>query len=161
MVLGTGDIAVFKANWKPKSDNIRDISQLLNIGLDAMVFVDDNPAERALVRDFLPEVTVPELPEDPSLYLATLERGELEAALTAVASRQQPTEQLPTATEAMVERAVEAEKLGVDRAWSAEAWGMDAISPLAAPSPGSVSHAGNTWQSLPRKSSISSRARRW
>lgn len=69
MVLRLDDIAVFNANWDNKADNIRSIQQILNIGFDSMVFLDDNPAERAIVRQNLPEVTVPELPEDPALYL--------------------------------------------------------------------------------------------
>ncbi len=69
MVLKESDIAVFVANWNNKADNIRHIQETLNIGLDSMVFLDDNPFERNLVRDMLPQVIVPELPEDPSLYL--------------------------------------------------------------------------------------------
>jgi FkbH-like protein len=72
MILRLEDIAVFVANWAHKADNIRHIQQTLNIGLDSMVFLDDNPFERNLVRELLPEVTVPELPEDPALYVAYL-----------------------------------------------------------------------------------------
>jgi FkbH-like protein len=69
MVLRLEDIAVFVANWENKADNIRSIQQILNIGFDAMVFLDDNPAERAIVRQNIPAVCVPELPDDPALYL--------------------------------------------------------------------------------------------
>ncbi|MFC6267099.1 HAD-IIIC family phosphatase [Frigoriflavimonas asaccharolytica] len=69
MVLKMEDIAVFVANWENKADNIRKIQNILNIGLDSMVFLDDNPFERNLVRENLPEVCVPELPEDPADYL--------------------------------------------------------------------------------------------
>ncbi len=72
MILKMEDISVFVANWESKSDNISRIRQILNIGLDSMVFLDDNPAEREIVRRHLPEVTVPELPEDPALYLPFL-----------------------------------------------------------------------------------------
>ncbi len=72
MVLRLEDIAVFVANWKNKADNIRTIQQVLNIGFDSMVFLDDNPFERNMVRTELPDVTVPELPDDPSLYLEFL-----------------------------------------------------------------------------------------
>ena len=75
MKLRLGDIAVFRANWNNKVDNIRDIAATLNIGLDSLVFVDDNPAERAIVRQFLPMVEVPELPEDPSGYVTALAEG--------------------------------------------------------------------------------------
>jgi FkbH-like protein len=72
MVLKQGDIACFVANWKDKATNLRSIAEALNIGLDAMVFVDDNAAERALVRRELPMVKVPELPDDPSRFADTL-----------------------------------------------------------------------------------------
>jgi FkbH-like protein len=72
MVLRIEDIAVFVANWENKADNIRTIQNILNIGFDSMVFLDDNPFERNMVRENLPEVTVPELPEDPADYLEYL-----------------------------------------------------------------------------------------
>ena len=72
MVLKEEDISVFVANWDNKADNIRLIQKTLNIGFDSLVFLDDNPFERNIVREFLPEVVVPDLPEDPSLYLQTL-----------------------------------------------------------------------------------------
>ena len=72
MVLKLEDISVFVANWENKADNIRKIQSILNIGLDSMVFLDDNPFERNLVRENLPEVCVPELPEDPANYLEYL-----------------------------------------------------------------------------------------
>ncbi len=72
MVLGEDDIAAFVANWGPKPDNIRQIQKTLNIGFDSMVFLDDNPFERQLVRESLPEVIVPELPEDAADYLRVL-----------------------------------------------------------------------------------------
>lgn len=72
MVLKLEDIAVFVANWENKVDNIRFIQQVLNIGFDSMVFLDDNPFERNMVREHLPEVSVPVLPEDPGDYLEYL-----------------------------------------------------------------------------------------
>ncbi len=72
MVLHLEDIAVFVANWDNKADNIRHIQSILNIGFDSMVFLDDNPFERNMVRENLPAVTVPELPEDPADYLEYL-----------------------------------------------------------------------------------------
>nr|WP_279292773.1 HAD-IIIC family phosphatase [Methylobacterium goesingense] len=68
MVLRREDIAVFFANWDDKAQNLRRVASALGIGLDALVFVDDNPFERELVRAELPMVAVPELPEDPALY---------------------------------------------------------------------------------------------
>jgi FkbH-like protein len=75
MRLRLQDIVVFRANWESKVDNLREIASCLNIGLDALVFVDDNPAERALVRTLLPAVAVPEMPEDPAEYVAVLVAG--------------------------------------------------------------------------------------
>lgn len=72
MVLRLDDISVFMANWETKVDNIRQIQQILNIGFDSMVFIDDNPFERNMVRENVPGVTVPEMPEDPSCYLEYL-----------------------------------------------------------------------------------------
>lgn len=72
MVLRLDDIAVFVANWDNKADNIRHIQQVLNIGFDSMVFLDDNPFERNLVREHIKDITVPELPEDPADYLEYL-----------------------------------------------------------------------------------------
>ncbi len=67
MVLRRQDIACFVANWSDKADNIALIARRLNIGLDSLVFVDDNPFERNRVREALPMVAVPELPEEPAL----------------------------------------------------------------------------------------------
>lgn len=81
MVLQLQDFSVFLANWEDKAGNIRTIQQTLNIGMDSMVFLDDNPFERNLVRSMIPEITVPELPEDPALYLQYLRQlGLFEAA---------------------------------------------------------------------------------
>lgn len=72
MLLRENHIAVFQANWKDKPSNIRAIAEKLSLGLDSMVFLDDNPVERLHVRRELPEVAVPELPDDPALYARTL-----------------------------------------------------------------------------------------
>ncbi|HXY34985.1 MAG TPA: HAD-IIIC family phosphatase [Planctomycetaceae bacterium] len=74
MVLRMSDISAFVANWDNKADNLRVIADRLELGLDSIVFVDDNPAERALVRRFVPQVAVPDMPEDPSGYIAALAR---------------------------------------------------------------------------------------
>jgi FkbH-like protein len=68
-------LAVFQANWNDKATNIQAIAEELSLGLDAMVFLDDNPVERGLVRKLLPQVAVPELPEDPTYYARTLAAG--------------------------------------------------------------------------------------
>ena len=74
MVLRADDISCFVANWNDKASNLRLIARKLNIGLNSLVFVDDNPAERAQVRRALPEVGVPELPADPAEYIRVLQR---------------------------------------------------------------------------------------
>jgi FkbH-like protein len=72
-VLKLEDFSAFKANWNSKPENIRAIAAELNIGLDSMVFVDDNPAERAFVAKQLPEVAVPDVGSDVSLFAEVLE----------------------------------------------------------------------------------------
>ncbi len=80
MPLKEAHIAAFVANWGDKATNLRAIAAALNIGLDALVFLDDNPVERAQVRRELPMVAVPELPADPALYpRALLAAGYFEA----------------------------------------------------------------------------------
>lgn len=74
MVLCYDDISCFVANWNDKASNLRLISEKLNIGLDSLVFFDDNPTERAIVEKFLPEVAVVDVPEDPALYVRALDR---------------------------------------------------------------------------------------
>jgi FkbH-like protein len=69
MILRSRDFACIVANWEPKPDNLRAIAARLNIGIDSLVFVDDNPVERAAVREALPMVAVPELPEDAAGYV--------------------------------------------------------------------------------------------
>jgi FkbH-like protein len=72
-VLKLEDFSAFIANWDPKPENIRKIAEELNIGLDSVVFVDDNPVERALVAEQLPEVAVPEVGADVSCFAEILE----------------------------------------------------------------------------------------
>jgi FkbH-like protein len=80
MVLKRADIAAFVANWEDKAKNLRTIAEQLNIGVDSFVFVDDNPAERARIRESLPAVAVPELPGDVTGYVRRIaEAGYFEA----------------------------------------------------------------------------------
>ena len=72
MLLRQTDFAAFVANWEDKADNLRRIAAQLNIGIDSLVFVDDNPAERARIRQSLPMVAVPELPADAAQYVRCL-----------------------------------------------------------------------------------------
>jgi FkbH-like protein len=72
MVLRLNDIASFRANWDDKPANIKAIAAELNIGLDSLVFLDDNPFERNFVREQLPMVAVPEISDDPAEVPAVL-----------------------------------------------------------------------------------------
>jgi FkbH-like protein len=68
MILKEANFAAQRINWQDKAENIKELAQELNIGLDSMVFLDDDPTNRALVRAMVPEVEVPELPADPLEY---------------------------------------------------------------------------------------------
>lgn len=72
MLLKEDHIAVFRANWLDKASNIQEIANTLGLGLDSLVFLDNDPVERDLVRYYLPQVAVPELSDDPSYYSRTL-----------------------------------------------------------------------------------------
>jgi FkbH-like protein len=72
MVLRLDDFAGWRINWQDKAQNILELMSELNLGPQSAVFIDDNPAERARVRESLPEILVPDWPEDPLLYPATL-----------------------------------------------------------------------------------------
>ena len=69
MILKLDDFVCFVANWQTKADNIAHIQKVLNIGFDSIVFLDDNPVEREIVRIAHPQVAVPELPQDPSVWI--------------------------------------------------------------------------------------------
>ncbi len=73
MILKEDDIVAFRVNWDDKAANIKAIADAIDLGLDSFVFLDDNPAERKRVRDALPSVAVPELPEDPSDWLMVIQ----------------------------------------------------------------------------------------
>ena len=75
MILGFDDIVAFEAGWRPKADVIRDMASQLRLGLDSFVFFDDEPAERELIRQALPEVEVVEVPDDPADYRRALLDG--------------------------------------------------------------------------------------
>jgi len=72
MLLHRSDIAVFLANWHDKMENLKAVATRLNIGIDSLVFVDDNPVERARIRQSLPMIAVPELPEDSAQFVRCL-----------------------------------------------------------------------------------------
>jgi FkbH-like protein len=98
---------VFQANWQDKATNIKTIAKELSLGLDAMVFLDDNPMERALVRELLPQVAVPELPSDPALYARTLlAAGYFEAITFSAEDKKRSDYYSDNARRANLERAV-------------------------------------------------------
>src|SRR6266571_2628616 len=72
MVLRAEDFVAWKINWEDKAQNISDLVADLNLGLESVVFIDDHPTERARVRDALPQVLVPEWPEDHALFRSAL-----------------------------------------------------------------------------------------
>lgn len=74
MILKLDDISCFIANWNNKADNVKKIAAELNIGVDSLVFFDDNPAEREIVRTFVPGCHVVEVPQDPAMYVLQLDK---------------------------------------------------------------------------------------
>lgn len=72
MVLKLDDFAAWRINWQDKAQNVAELVAGLRLGLDAAVFIDDSPVERARVREALPQVLVPEWPEDKMLYRSAL-----------------------------------------------------------------------------------------
>jgi len=74
-VLKLTDISSFRVNWDPKHENLKQIAKELNVGIDSLVFVDDNPAERAIVAAQLPAVAVPEVGSEPAHYASILHGG--------------------------------------------------------------------------------------
>lgn len=93
VVLRPDDFVSFKANWLPKSENIRAIAAELNLGLDSFVFVDDNPAEIDIVRQFVPEVSTILLGADPADYVRQLQDSRYFEPVTLTVEDQQRTAQ--------------------------------------------------------------------
>jgi FkbH-like protein len=82
MLLRENDFSAFQINWADKATNLEILANRLSLGLDAFVFLDDNPAERSQVRQALPQVLVPELPSDPAAYARVLMTAGLFEAVT-------------------------------------------------------------------------------
>ena len=93
MLLRRPDISAFVANWGDKAENLKTIAARLNIGLDSLVFVDDNPAERERIRQSLPMVAVPELPKDVANYVRCLADAGYFEAVAFTSEDRQRTEQ--------------------------------------------------------------------
>jgi len=73
-ILRPNDFIVIKANWEPKSKNIQEIADELNIGVDSLVFIDDNPAERAIINQYIPNVSTPDI-QTPEKYIEIIDRS--------------------------------------------------------------------------------------
>ena len=82
MLLRSGHFAAMRINWEDKARNLREIAKELNLGLDSLAFLDDNPVERHRVSQELPEVQVLDLPDDPSLYADIVRQSFLFERLT-------------------------------------------------------------------------------
>jgi FkbH-like protein len=91
MLVRSQHFAALRINWTDKAQNLREIAQELNIGIDSLAFLDDNPFEREQVRAALPEVTVINLPQDPLEYAATVRDCPVFERLTLSAEDQQRT----------------------------------------------------------------------
>jgi FkbH-like protein len=74
-VLKLEHFSAFKANWEPKHENILEIAKELNLGVDSFVFVDDNPAERAIVSAQIPGIAVPDVGSDVTRYASIIDAG--------------------------------------------------------------------------------------
>lgn len=92
MLLRAKHFAAMRINWTDKSQNLREIAQELNVGVDALAFLDDNAFEREQVRAALPEVTVIDLPKNPLDYASTVRNCAVFERLTLSAEDQQRTE---------------------------------------------------------------------
>lgn len=73
-ILRKEDFVIIKANWNPKSQNLSEIAEELNIGIDSIAFIDDNPAERAIINQTFPVVATPDIGEMPEKYIRIMDR---------------------------------------------------------------------------------------
>ena len=94
MLLRRSDVAAFVANWDDKAENLKAIARRLNIGIDSLVFVDDSPVERARIRQSLPMIAVPELPDDAAYYVRRLANAGYFEAITFTSEDRQRAERL-------------------------------------------------------------------
>lgn len=91
MLLKLNDFAAVRINWTDKAQNLREIALELNVGIDSLAFIDDNPFEREQLRKLLPEVSIIDLPEDPLGYAAAVRDCALFERLTVSTEDQQRT----------------------------------------------------------------------
>jgi len=107
MILKRSDIAAFVANWDDKALNLQRVATQLNIGLDSLVLVDDNPVERARIRESLPMVSVPELPSDVAGHVRCLADAGYFEAVAFTADDRQRREQYAANASREAERATQ------------------------------------------------------
>ena len=108
MLLKSSDIASFAVSWRDKAEGLVEIANDLNIGLDSLVFVDDNPAERERIRRSLPAVAVPELPSDPAQFVRCVaEAGFFESVDYTAEDRERADQYRANAGRRALERATE------------------------------------------------------
>ncbi|GAB6039339.1 HAD-IIIC family phosphatase [Endothiovibrio diazotrophicus] len=93
MVLRPEEFVAMRINWSPKPQNLAELAEEVGLGLGSLLFLDDNPAERAEVRAALPEVVVPELPADPAAWPAFLADLPMLAAFALTAEDRRRAEQ--------------------------------------------------------------------
>ena len=141
MILRLEDIAVFQANWESKVDNIRTIQKILNISFDSMVFLDDNPFERNIVKENIPQITVPDLPEDPGNYLEYLYSLNLFETVSYSDSDRQRTKQYQ----------IEAERVSLQKTFTNEDDFLDSLHMTSVVS-------GLTKFNIPRSAQLSQRS---
>ena len=91
MLVRAKDFAAMRINWGDKTQNLREIAQELNVGIDSLAFLDDNPFEREQVRAALPEVTVIDISGNPLEYAAAVRDCPVFERLTLSAEDQQRT----------------------------------------------------------------------
>lgn len=92
MLVRAKHFAAMRINWSDKAQNLREIAAELNVGVDSLAFLDDNPFEREQVRVALPEVTVIDLPKDPLEYASAVRNCAAFERLALSAEDQQRTE---------------------------------------------------------------------
>lgn len=73
-ILRPDDFIIIKSNWNPKSQNMQEIANELNLGVDSLVFIDDNPAERAIINQHIPNVSTPDIGQ-PEKYIEIIDRA--------------------------------------------------------------------------------------
>jgi len=128
MVLRRGDFAGWRINWGDKAQNIVDLTAELNLGLQSVVFLDDNPVERDRIRQAIPEVLVPDWPADVLRYPLAL----VELSCFDVATLSREDRERTALYQQEQQRQVEAQRIGSFDEWLQSLNMVISIEPLAA-----------------------------